>query len=795
MKPPILHFIVFACLNAFCGGIVFSATPPAEFFSAPTRGFISLNQPKDWQQAIFTGNGTMGAMVMGNPYDETLYLSHAALYLPNPDSPNYIDMASHLAEIRKLCLDGNFRAAGELINVARKESNYQDHRDPFIAAFNLRIRQSQATVTRYQRSVDYMTAETFISVEDDKGSFRRSTFISRPDDVIVTRLAGSGKQSAEFAFEALPPANANQQQTIAKALKSSEQGVKDGFLYFRNIFAIQNQFNPNLGYEGVGKIIAKGGTRTESATGIRITNADEILVLIKIRPLAKSGGGDSNAATLEQELNALPNDYATLLTPHAKMHGDMMGRVSLSLDAPAADRAKPTEQLNQESLTLDAPLAKIERAFDAGRYNIICCTGFYPPNLQGLWSGTWSAPWSGSFTTNGNLPTAVAFLLMGNTPELMQAYFHYYDERIPGFRENTKVLYGMRGFHVPAQLTVSPYETDFSPSYPHSYWHTGAPWACEFYYDYYRYTGDEKFLAERAYPMMKEAAAFYEDFLTVTDKDGKLVFVPTFSAENAPSMERGTPTSINATMEVAAAKQLLHNAIAAAKHLNRDADLQIKWANIIAKLPDYQVGPDGSFREWLWPGLDENNSHRHASHLYALYDEMPAEIVDNPDFVHAIEHTVVERLKFREKNTGMAFGVVQLGLASAHIGNAELAQQTINILAKGYWSSGMGSFHNWENLFNMDISGGFPYLCASTLVYSEPGTIRFFPARPPQWTRGSLKGVRLRGGIILRDLTWDGPKAKAKLVSDSDQTITTVLPGAATKQCKLTAGVASDIEW
>jgi hypothetical protein len=50
-------------------------------------------------------------------------------------------------------------------------------------------------------------------------------------------------------------------------------------------------------------------------------------------------------------------------------------------------------------------------------------------------------------------------------------------------------------------------------------------------------------------------------------------------------------------MDIAAGKQLLRNAIAAAKRLDRDADLQTKWADLIAKPPDYEVGADGSFRE------------------------------------------------------------------------------------------------------------------------------------------------------------------------------------------------------
>ncbi|MEI8235272.1 MAG: glycoside hydrolase family 95-like protein [Verrucomicrobiota bacterium] len=59
---------------------------------------------------------------------------------------------------------------------------------------------------------------------------------------------------------------------------------------------------------------------------------------------------------------------------------------------------------------------------------------------------------------------------------------------------------------------------------------------------------------------------------------------------------------------------------------------------------------------------------------------------------------------------------------------------------------------------------------------SDPGSIRFFPARPPQWKSGSIKGLRLRGAISLKELTWGDGQAKAVLVSDKDQTVTIFTP-------------------
>jgi hypothetical protein len=137
---------------------------------------------------------------------------------------------------------------------------------------------------------------------------------------------------------------------------------------------------------------------------------------------------------------------------------------------------------------------------------------------------------------------------------------------------------------------------------------------------------------------------------------------------------------------------------------------------------------------------------------------------------------------------------VQIGLASAHIGNKELTQDILNFLTKGYWTTAMGSFHNRDNLFNVDISGGYPYLCASSLVYADPGYIRFFPALPEQWLSGSIKGLLLRGGITVKELTWNEEHAKAILVSNTEQTVVVENSLGAKNEHVLTPGTEIEIE-
>ncbi|WP_421918913.1 glycosyl hydrolase family 95 catalytic domain-containing protein [Marinifilum sp.] len=759
------NYIIACIFLILCG-----CTNTDDYFKAPDKGFTSISwadNPKEFKNGLLTGNGTMGAIVLGRPFDENIYVSHAGIYLPRKKGDKLFEMTSKMEHIQKLCLQGKLKEAGMLVNTMRMEQNYMDWRDPYIGACILNIKQPEGEIKKYQRSVDFMTAETNVSVSNSKGTFQRTAFASREDDVVVVRLKGDGKQTAEISLSGLVPHNDREREMQKEGVKSSEKSIKDGLMYMRTLFAHTNKYNPNLGFEGFGKVISKGGERTETDSSVIIKDADEILVLIKVEPITKGQESLSNYETIKKQIEGVNTDYNTLLASHSKKHGELMGRVDFSLNAPEYDRQQPNEIL--KGLSKEAPLAMIERAFYAGRYNIICSTGLNPPNLVGLWSATWSANWEGSFTTNGNLPCAVAFNLMGNTPELMEPYFRYHDERWEGFRTNAKQLFGTRGFNIPGQLTMGPLQTDFSYWNPHVFWHAGAAWTLLYYYDYYRYYGDEEFLKNRTYPLMRQACEFYEDFLTRKDKNGKYIFVPTYSPENFANGKEAT--TINATMEIAAAKQLLNNSITVAKQLGVDESLQKKWASILKDLPEYEVDEDGYFREWLWPGLKNNLRHRHASQLYPLYDDAPEEIINNPTLVKGIEKFLAYHLPYKDRSGDMAFGVVQDGLAATRIGNSQYTQEAINLLSGDYWTYSMSSLHDQRKIMNMDISGGFPYLCSSALVYADPGYIRFFPALPEQWKEGSIKGIRLRGGILVKELTWNETSAQVILISDKTQTI------------------------
>jgi hypothetical protein len=744
-------------------------TAPA--FQTPSRGFVSLEPAPNWSHALLTGNGTMGALVIGQPHDETLIFSQAELYIPLNEPKPPINQASRLTEIRKLLLEGKAEAAANIPMEQRKKEGFDIGRDPFIPAFDMHISQETAKLNRYQRSVNFETGEATVTWTDDKGTFERRVFVSRPDSIIVVSIKGSAKINTSLDF-AQRPFEANQAEFVKNGVAEVKSAAEAGYLTYQCQF--RNHFKDGLqGYEGAGRLILKGGKSEVVGNKLIITDADEVLMLIQIKP--SSNWKRSQLEAIKTKLNALSSNYTELRDRHALVHNQLFSRSKLRLNGDPASR-----QLNTEALLLQAkngiPAALIEKVYDAGRYNIISAMGTNPPNLQGIWSGTWTAPWSADFTHDGNLPSAIASVLSSNMPELMDAYFRYLEAKLPTFRENAKMLYAAEGIHIPAHTSNNGLDTDFGEIWCLTYWTGAAGWAADFFYDYYQYTQNREFLKTRAYPFMKEAAAFYESFLTLGE-DGKYIFNPSYSPENNPGNLKSQAV-INATMDVMIARQLLSNCIAAAKTLALDAPKVKIWSEMLRKMPEYEVASDGTMREWLWPGLEENMPHRHVSQLYSLYNEADSAILSNPALLAAVNKTIDGKMQFRAAEGGgeMSFGLVQLGLSAAHIGNAEKAKAAVDFLASKYWSTGMGSFHNVGELFNTDISGGLPAVILEMLVYSEQDMIKLLPALPKAWEKGKLEGALLRGNVQLKRLEWSGKQIKLSLKSAVRRSLTLVMP-------------------
>lgn len=760
-----------------------SAPPPQET-GAPARGFVSSLPGETWEQGLLSGNGTIGASVLGQPLDETIVLSHERMFLPErpPTLPPHT--GPRLFEIRQLIDKGLYRAAEELaFNVSGQEGFL--YPDPFVPAFDLRLRMdADMHITDYRRSVNFETGEAGVRWTGHESAFKRTLFVSRADGVAVLRITGSrpGSVNCRLELRSRDPGH----QRVRRHIADIKVGAEPGWLTYTNRFT--NAYPGSIqSLEGVASIRTRNGAsrveqrRTGASAAeesvLTITGADEVLVLIDISPVYRAG--ESKIEATKRKLSALPDDYASLLAPHALMHGKLFNRARLDLGG-GKDHHLTSEQLIAKSTDAEPSRALIEKQFDAGRYNIISSTGELPPNLQGVWAGTYDPPWASDYTHNGNVPSAIASMLSSNMPELMLAYTSYIESIVPYLEMNAQRIFGARGVVLPSRSTTNGFNNALAPRFAGAFWVGGAAWAAHYFYDYYQFTGDRAFLQKHALPFMEKVALFFEDYL-FEGPDGKWVFSPTQSPENSPSNTQSQAT-FNATMDVGAAKELLHSLIKASRDLGVNAQKIQVWQRMLDKMPPYLVNKEGAVMEWLTPVLADNYAHRHASQLYPLFDGMPDEIRDSPSLQKAFKRVIELKLErhwrdWQQQRGYMSFGLVQLGQAAATLGEPDLAYRALLPLINRYWLHNLASTHNYRSLFNMDISGGMPAVIIQMLVASEPGTIRLLPALPKEWPSGAIEGVLCRGQVEIKKMSWDKGAISIRLLSPRKQQVTLRAPG------------------
>src|SRR5690606_11843587 len=144
---------------------------------------------------------------------------------------------------------------------------------------------------------------------------------------------------------------------------------------------------------------------------------------------------------------------------------------------------------------------------------------------------------------------------------------------------------------------------------------------------------------------------------------------------------------------------ILRDAARSARVLGRargDDSLDARWEALAAALPDYGIADDGTLAEW-GDGWAQNGAHRHLSQLYPLWYEPDAAFSGDDARAQALraaaQETIRTRIAWRSEDPTpppgrmeMAFGLVQLGLAAAALGDAASALTCAEWLAVDHWS-------------------------------------------------------------------------------------------------------------
>jgi alpha-L-fucosidase 2 len=465
-------------------------------------------------------------------------------------------------------------------------------------------------ISNYARALDLDTATVTTHYTAGGIAFTREAFVSRYADAVVVRLSASKPQSISCGLR-LTRAGSSASSLDGNTLTLSGQ-------------AAHGNKHKGVKFESQVRVVAQDGTVHADADRLKVERATTVTLLV----VAATDYNHSNPANpltqdlgraCETMLKTIPPDYGVLKRASVAAHQTLFRRVGLNLGA--ASHLPTDERLRQlEKGRADPGLEALY--FQFGRYLLISSSrpGGLPANLQGLWNEHMQAPWNADYHININIQMNYWPAEVGNVSECHDPFFDFVERLRPAGRLAAKNAFGCRGFCAcltsDAWLWTTPYG---SPGW--GMWVMGGAWCAQHFMEHYRFTGDRRFLRERAYPVLKEASMFFLDWLVTDPATGKLVSGPSTSPENAFVAPDGKTVtlSMGCSMDQEIIWDTFSNTLEAAAVLGIRDDFTASVRRALDNLALPKIGSDGRLMEWTEEFKEPEPGHRHVSHLFAVH--------------------------------------------------------------------------------------------------------------------------------------------------------------------------------
>lgn len=745
----------------------------AQAGDGPQRIGFSKTYPEiyvDWQNAFLAGNGKMGIMVFGNPLNETVIYNDRGFNLASAGARSFAQVsAADLETIKSECAAGNFAEADKLaVSSAQYKGGGDGSRHPGYE-MSIVIPQDGA-VRNYSRTCNFRTGEITVKWTDNRGDWVRKAFVSRKDNVTVQylKVPTQGALTCSIHLGTDPGMGLPKEMVFTNSIDADNLNIRA-------------KYKPtlDLGYEGVTRYVVSGGTHGVSGDVLNIDSANSVILLTRTAKYYDHCEDQWNQQAIQKALATVPVDYDELLKGQIATHGVIYDRVKLDLNASAAERAKPNEELLEEQKASSVPIPVLwERIFDAGRYYYLSSSSDQtPPDLLGIWTGNTHAGWGGFYHLDANLNLQIGGGNIGDMPEAMEGYFKINESWRSDFETNARKLLGCRGMLAAGNCprASSGLMASINDYYPYQYATGEEGWLLYPFWEHYLVTGDTDFLRQRLYPLLREMGDFYEDFLTKKDANGNYIFAGSVSPENQPSNLKVSLLN-NSTFDVSGAKFVLKTLIETSNLLKLDqgpGQGVEKWTAILNHLPPYLINSDGALPEWSWPGLVDNYHHRHSSQLLGVWPFREITPEDSPDYFKA---ALVTASKKDEANYGTGHGWLHSALIAAGLKNDLAVSAKLLYLTKSdfYFDSLCTSHNPKHEIFCTDVCNTVPTIMMEMLISSSPGVVELLPALPQRLAQGSISGVKGRNRVTIENLSWDlaGNTVACALKSDIDQPIT-----------------------
>jgi alpha-L-fucosidase 2 len=690
-----------------------------EVSSAQEFGASDPSLASNWEsRAQPVGNGRIGAMVFGSPLRERIQFNDSSLWTGGANPSGGYDVNEF----------GCYQNFGDLYLEMNPGS------------------QSEGSIPEgFSRTLNLADAIHRTVWKQAGTTFTREVFASHPDQVVIVRITADqpGKVAGKLK---LTGAHGETSTTLGTTTAFSG-ALANGLRYAARV---------DVSCDG-GKVTTSGDELSwsgNSATLVLAAATDYVL-----DPVKNFRSGVDPVETIGKQTAAVTSkNYETLKTTHIADFQSLMGRVDLDLGPPPVGKSVEERLDSYKKGAADPHLEAL--MFQYGRYLLISSSrGFLPANLQGLWNDRNKPAWYSDYHTNINLQMNYWLAEPANLAECVRPLVDWTVAMIPGSRAATVKAFGEKtpGWTMRTSVNI----------FGGNGWQWNLPssaWLAQHFWDHYAFTGDKAYLAETAWPVLRDVSEFWLDHLV--EMDGRLVVPKGWSPEHGPR-ENGVAHDQQIVWD------LFTNLLDAAKVLDKSDAFVEKTAVAREKLLGPKIGSWGQIMEWTTerPEL-EKSGHRHTSHLLAVHPGRQISLTGTPDLAKAAAVSLEARGTSGDSRRSWTWA--WRTALWARLGEGGKAAEMIR---------GLLTFNTLPNLFtshppfqidgNLGITAG---IC-ETLVQSHADEISILPAVPPGWKSGSVNGLKARGNFGV-DVRWqDGKPTSTTIRSELGNPAVIRLPG------------------